>query len=333
MAIHFQEAQIPHQKHFPNSPPFPAVLTPSPSSSSSLTNFTSAIKSETQYLESLLHESGAILFRGFPLSTASDFNQFVESLGFPDCSYVGGSASRTRVVGRVFTANESPPDQQIPFHHELAHVRDPPTKLIFFCEEEPRSGGETPVVLSHLVYERMTEEFPEFVKKLEDEGQIGIRFLGADDDVSSAIGRGWKSTFSTDDKLVAKQRAEALGMKLEWITDDVDGGGKTVAKTTTGPMPAIKFDKSRNRKVWFNALAASYTAFGDKRNDPAKSVTFGSGDAFPRDAMYGCLKIMEELSVAIPWQKGDVLLIDNFAVLHSRNLFTPPRRVLAALCK
>ncbi|CAN1836787.1 Clavaminate synthase-like protein At3g21360 [Linum perenne] len=42
---------------------------------------------------------------------------------------------------------------------------------------------------------------------------------------------------------------------------------------------------------------------------------------------------MEEESVAIPWEKGDVLLIDNLAVLHSRKLFTPPRRILAALCK
>ncbi|CAN0878127.1 Clavaminate synthase-like protein At3g21360 [Linum grandiflorum] len=323
MAIHFHKTQIPHQKLFPNSPPFPAVLTPSPPSSS-LADFTSAVKSQTQYLESLLHETGAILFRGFPLSTASDFNQLVESFGFPDYPYVGGAASRTRVVGRVFTANESPPDQKIPFHHEMSHVADPPIKLLFFCEEEPRSGRETPVVLSHLVYERMKEEFPEFVEKLEDEGLVSTRVLGEDDDVSSAIGRGWKSTFSTDDQHLAKQRSVLF---LD------GGGGGSLAKTSIGPIPAIKLDESRNRKVWFNALVASYTAFGDKRNDPAKSIAFGGGDPLPSDAVYGCLRIMEELSVAIPWQKGDVLLIDNWAVLHSRKLFTPPRRVLAALCK
>ena len=126
-------------------------------------------------------------------------------------------------------------------------------------------------------------------------------------------------------------RAENLGMKLEWISavDDC----RSVAKTSIGPIPAIKFDKSRNYKVWFNALVTSYTAFGDKRNDSAKSIAFGGGDPLPSDAVYGCLRIMEELSVAVPWQKGDVLLIDNWAVLHSRKLFTPPRRVLAALCK
>ncbi|CAN1168459.1 Clavaminate synthase-like protein At3g21360 [Linum perenne] len=74
-------------------------------------------------------------------------------------------------------------------------------------------------------------------------------------------------------------------------------------------------------------MVASYTAFGDKWNDPAKCITFGGGDPLASDAVYGCLKIMEEESVAIPWEKGDVLLIDNLAVLHSRKLFTPPRRI------
>ncbi|CAN1168463.1 Clavaminate synthase-like protein At3g21360 [Linum perenne] len=206
----------------------------------------------------------------------------------------------------------------------MAHVPESPKKLMFFCEQEPGSGGETPVVLSHVVYERMRDEFPEFVGKLEEEGLRSTRVLAEDDNPSFAIGRGWKSTFSTTDKGVAKQRAESLRMKLDWISD---GESESLGRTTVGPIPAIKLDESRNRKVWFNGMVASYTAFGDKWNDPAKCITFGGGDPLASDAVYGCLKIMEEESVAIPWEKGDVLLIDNLAVLHSRKLFTPPRRI------
>ncbi|CAG7881041.1 unnamed protein product [Brassica rapa] len=60
--------------------------------------------------------------------------------------------------------NESPPDQKIPFHHEMAQVPEFPSKLFFYCEVEPNSGGETPLVLSHVVYERMKEKHPEFVR-------------------------------------------------------------------------------------------------------------------------------------------------------------------------
>ncbi|CAL1378287.1 unnamed protein product [Linum trigynum] len=328
MANFFQEIEIPNQKRSPNLPPFPAVLVPNPEVSSppSLADCITAVESQKPYLESLLHKTGAILFRGFPLSTASDFDNMVESFGFADQPYTGGAASRTHVVGRVYTANESPSDQRIPYHHEMAYSPEFPMKLFFFCEVEPASGGETPIVLSHVVYERMKEKHPEFVARLEEEGLLYSRVIGEEDDTSSAIGRGWKSTFSTNDKEVAEQRAAKLGMKLEWIEDGS-------ARLTVGPAPATKHDKLRDRKIWFNSMVTSYTINGSEKFDPTKSVMFGNGDLLPGDIVYDCLQIMVEESAIIPWQNGDVLLVDNLAVLHARNLFTPPRRVLAALCK
>lgn len=325
MAEYWVEIQIPQQKLY-NGIQFPSVLSPSSTAPpSSLSVLTKTIQTQKLYLQSLLHESGALLLRGFPVSTASDFNDVVEAFGFEEFPYVGGAAPRTNVVGRVFTANESPPDQKIPFHHEMAQVPEFPAKVFFFCEIEPANGGETPFVLSHIVYERMRAKYPEFVERLEEHGLIYTRTLGEGDDPSSPIGRGWQSTFLTKDKTVAQQRAAKLGMKLEWLEDGV--------KTVMGPIPAVKFDKIRQRKIWFNSMVAAYTGWEDARNDPLKAVTFGDGKPLPSDVIYDCLKILEEESVAIPWQKGDVLLLDNFAVLHSRRSFTPPRRVLASLTK
>ena len=87
-----------------------------------------------------------------------------------------------------------------------SQVPEFPSKLFFFCEVEPGSGGETPIVLSHIVYERMKEKYPEFVGRLEEHGLIYTRVLGDGDDPSSPIGRGWKSTFLTTDKRVAEER-------------------------------------------------------------------------------------------------------------------------------
>ncbi|KAH6820811.1 2-oxoglutarate and oxygenase superfamily protein [Perilla frutescens var. hirtella] len=319
-SIIFAETRIPHQRDY-GGVVFPAVLSPA-----ATVSLTAAVKEQKPWLDSLLHKHGAILFRGFDsLATASDFNDLVEAFGYEELPYVGGAAPRTSVVGRVFTANESPPDQKIPFHHEMAQVPKYPAKLFFFCEVEPASGGETPIVLSHVVYERMKEKYPDFVEKLEKEGLIYTRVLGEEDDPSSPIGRGWKSTFLTADKAVAEERAAKLNMKLEWTDDGV--------KTIMGPIPAIKHDETRQRKIWFNSMVAAYTGWEDKLNDPKKAVTFGDGTPLPDHIIYDCLKILEEESVAVPWQKTDVLLIDNLAVLHSRKPFTPPRRILASLCK
>ncbi|KAK1362872.1 Clavaminate synthase [Heracleum sosnowskyi] len=322
----FVQIELPQQKHYNNGITFPAVLSPNPEKiSQNKSSFSSAIKSSASALESLLSETGAVLFRGFPVLSASDFNDVVEAFGFLELPYVGGIAPRSNVVGRVFTANESPPDQKIPFHHEMAHVPEFPSKLFFFCEVEPGSGGETPIVLSHIIYERMKDKYPDFVERLEETGLIYTRVLGEDDDPLSPIGRGWKSTFLTKDKSIAEERAAKLGMKLEWMEDSV--------KTIMGPIPAIKYDKERQRKIWFNSMVAAYTGWKDARNDPVKAVTFGDGKPLPAHIIYDCLKILDEESVAIPWQKGDVLLLDNLAVLHSRKSFEPPRRVLASLCK
>lgn len=52
----------------------------------------------------------------------------------------------------------------------------------------------------------MQERFPDFVEKLETHGLIYTRVLGANDDPSSPIGRGWQSTFLTKDKSIAEER-------------------------------------------------------------------------------------------------------------------------------
>ncbi|TXG68824.1 hypothetical protein EZV62_003759 [Acer yangbiense] len=365
MADHFTEIQIPQQKHY-NSIPFPSVLSPNPTTtavSCSVSHLIEAVKTQKPFLDSLLHKTGAVIFRGFDVKTPEDFNDVVEAFGYEELSYVGGTAPRSNIVGRVFTANESPPDQHIGFHHEMAMMvelfslsedgfgsafaigrmvellslsedgfgsafvdgrvaPEPPSKLFFFCEVAPTSGGETPILLSHIVYERMRQKFPEFVEKLEKHGLIYTYLLGEDDDLSYPGGRGWKSTFSTADKSVAEERATKMDIKLEWMED---GGVKRI----TGPLPVIRYDKSRQRKIWFTNMVGWEVA----GNAPYKTITFGDSKPLPADICYECLKIFEEECVAIPWKKGDVLLIDNWAVLHARRPTNSPRRVLDSLCK
>ncbi|OWM76516.1 hypothetical protein CDL15_Pgr005480 [Punica granatum] len=91
---------------------------------------------------------------------------------------------------------------------------------------------------------------------------------GDDDDPSSAIGHSWKSTLFTNDKSIAEKRAAHLGMKLQWTEDCV--------KTIMGPILAIRFDNSRNCKIWFNSMVAPYTRWKDSRNDPEKAGKLGN---------------------------------------------------------
>lgn len=57
----------------------------------------------------------------------------------------------------------------------------------------------------------MKEERPEFVRNLEELGVRYTRVMPDGDDPSSAIGRGWQSTYGTQDKAVAEQKITESG--------------------------------------------------------------------------------------------------------------------------
>jgi hypothetical protein len=327
----FVETTVPEQREQANGVLFPRLLQPGGgggggAAASDLNSLVGAIKKHKSWLEQQLKLSGAVLLRGFGVHTAEDFNAVVEAFDYPELPYIGGAAPRYKVVGRIYTTNDSPPDQTVTFHHEMAQVPEYPGKLFFFCETEAAEGGETPITLSHVVYERMLKEWPEFVAQLQDKGLLYTRNLADGDDLTSAIGRGWQSTFLTEDRVEAEKRAAKLGAQLEWLAD---GGVKMI----TGPMPAIKEDELRQRPVWFNSMVSAYTAWKDSRNDPEKACSFGDGTPLPRNAVLACLQILHQEKAAVPWRHGDILLVDNTAVQHSRNTFVPPRRVLASLVK
>ncbi|KAL9999944.1 putative TauD/TfdA-like domain, taurine dioxygenase TauD-like superfamily [Helianthus debilis subsp. tardiflorus] len=97
----FQEIQLPEQKSYNDGIIFPLVLSPN-TTQVKLCAFKEAIRDHKPWLESLLQKNGAILFRGFPVISPSDFNDVVEAFGFPESLYVGGRASRTKVIGRIY---------------------------------------------------------------------------------------------------------------------------------------------------------------------------------------------------------------------------------------
>ena len=106
-------------------------------------------------------------------------------------------------------------------------------------------------------------------------------------------------------------------------------------KVIKGPVQAIRFNNEIQRKIWFNGIAVSNPGpTNGKLIDNDTYVELGNGEFVPDYVIKDCSKIMEEECVAIPWKKGDVMLVNNLMVLHGRKaLVKPPRRILASLCR
>ncbi|MBT6059379.1 MAG: SyrP protein, partial [Gammaproteobacteria bacterium] len=98
----------------------------------------------------------------------------------------------------------------------------------------------------------------------------------------------------------------------------------------TAALPAVRTLKD-GRRVFFNQLIAAYRGWKDSRNDADKSICFGDDSEMDAEAMALAIQLGDELSFDIPWQTGDVALVDNFLAMHGRRPFSGERRVLASL--
>ncbi|MCA1685817.1 MAG: TauD/TfdA family dioxygenase [Planctomycetia bacterium] len=268
---------------------------------------------------------GAVLFRGFPVATAEDFDAFVGAFDLPNFPYDESLSNAVRVnrTPRVFTANEAPPSVSIYLHHEMAQTPVYPSRLFFFCEQPAAEGGATPVCRSDVLWERLAAQCPAFARDCEGKGLRYSNVMPTENDPGSGMGRGWQSTLRAADRGAAEDRLRALGYSWDWLPDGC-------LRATTPVLPAV-MRLPDGRTSFFNQLIAASRGWKDTRNDPSQAITFGDGSPLDRVSVQTASDLGDDLSFDIPWERGDVALVDNFLTMHGRRPFSGTRKVLASL--
>jgi hypothetical protein len=267
---------------------------------------------------------GAILFRDLPFTTAEDFDAFVAAFDLPNFPYYESLSNAVRVnrTPRVFTANEAPPSVTIYLHHEMAQTPIYPAKLFFFCEQPAETGGATPICRSDVLWERLKQRCPAFARACETKGLRYSHVMPGENDAASGMGRSWQSTLRATTRDEAEARLRELRYEWEWLPDGL--------RVTTPVLPAVH-KLPDGRTTFFNQLIAAARGWKDTRNDPSRAITHGDGTPLDRAAVLLAAELGDELSFDIPWQCGDVALVDNFVAMHGRRTFSGSRKVLASL--
>lgn len=272
-----------------------------------------------------LAEHGAILFRGFPVRDANDFDAFIRAFKLDSFTYEESLSNAVRVnkTELVFTANEAPANVSIFLHHEMAQTPLFPSRLFFCCEQAPESAGQTPLCRSDVLLAELTKKDPAFVAACAERGVRYSNVMPDSDDAASGQGRSWKKTLGVADKVEAEAKLNKLGYRWEWRDDGS-------LRATTPALPAIR-KLADGRRVFFNQLIAAFRGWEDARNDPRKSICFGDDSEIPSASMLLAIDLSDALTFDLAWQNGDVALVDNFLVMHGRRPFSGQRRVLASL--
>ncbi len=302
---------------------FPLIYaTESPASEVTISDWVAENKDK---LERELAIHGAILFRGFGIEDDQGFDGFIRAFDWPNFTYAESlsNAVRRNRTELVFTANEAPPNLSIFLHHEMAQTPIYPSKLFFFCEQAADTGGATPICRSDVLLDQLRDQVPQFVADCEAKGVRYSQTMPEDEDMQSGQGRSWRSTLSAEDRLEAETKLHKLNYSWQWLADGS-------LQVTTPALPAVR-QLEDGKSVFFNQLIAAFRGWKDARNTGDKSICFGDGSAIDFADMAVAINLADKLTFDIPWQTGDIALVDNFLAMHGRRPFEGQRRVLASL--
>ena len=284
------------------------------------------VKDNKAQLKSALATDGTILFRGFPITCAEDFDQFAAAFDYGEFTYEESLSNAVRInkTRRVFTANEAPPDVEIFLHHEMAQTPIYPQKIFFCCLSAAESGGATPICRSDDLYDAFKSEHPDWAEKFNSLGVKYSTHMPGDDDLNSGQGRSWKSTLSVDSTEAAEARLQELGYTWVWQPDNS-------LLATTPALPAVRALPD-GRQSFFNQVIAAYRGWKRKDDSGEAVLTFGNGEQIPEDVLEALIDLSRRFIYPVEWQDGDVALVDNYRVMHGRYPYAGARKREVLVC-
>lgn len=275
-------------------------------------------------VEALLATYGAVLFRGFNIDTPDSFSASAASLVdelFGDY----GDLPREQDGDKVFSSTPYPADLEIHFHNESAHMAQWPMRIFFNCVIAAETGGETPLVDCRKLLDRLD---PAVVSDFESKGLTYVRNFARGIDVP------WEDFFGTDDPAEVERQCAATGTRVEWLQDGV----LRIKQDAAG----IRRHPSSGERVWFNQVLLHHPAalpadtreamneLYDEESFP-RNVTYGDGSVIPDSVIEHLQEVFREAQYGFTWQEGDMVMLDNMLVCHSRAPFTGDRKIIVAM--
>jgi glycosyltransferase involved in cell wall biosynthesis/NRPS condensation-like uncharacterized protein/alpha-ketoglutarate-dependent taurine dioxygenase len=281
-------------------------------------------ESNRQLIEAELFKHGSILFRGFSVDMVSEFERFAQALS-SSLHQDNGEHPRKSISGNVYTPVFYPSEQRVLWHNENSFNYQWPTKIWFGCFQPALRGGETPVADSRKVFEQMNPEIrAQFVEK----GVTYVRNYG------SGLGLHWQDVFRTTDKVEVEDACRKANMQFEWKDADM--------LKTSAVRPAVVAHPHTGEMSWFNQSQHWHISCLDAathqsllslfcEEDLPRNCYYGDGSRIEDSVMEEILNVYRRLEVSFPWEKGDILMLDNILAAHARNQFEGERRIVVAM--
>jgi hypothetical protein len=282
-------------------------------------------------LMEILQKHGTIWFRGFDLmKDPTGFRTFWESLALDPCLDPIHSSGLRKFLSSKDAVYEEVNKQSLAQHyiglHQEMTEKKTATSGAFVCFQNATiSGGEFMIADGERIFRDLDAEV---LQTLIDR-QVRISVSNLDLDVLGVLpGSTKEDAMETVRQMVADTVAPKFDMDLDmiWGTDGQDMRLQAIehAQSPVNRHPVT------GRPVWFCNMHNHARFLRERRrcSVPEVGMTdvfFGDLSIIPGEIVNKVNEACEKNIVRVPMQPGDVLLCDNYRVLHGRDVFEGDR--------
>ncbi len=296
--------------------------------------------SSRDHAHTLLLEHGAVLVRGLNWDNARGFGEHVGKLLGPLRAPYGGVGVKRSLAPGVYAADELPARYEILPHQELAYLPHPPRWMALGCLRAPEHCGETTLARAS----DLTADLAEDIRaELMERGlRVTRRYRSPKPwhrrvNAVRRVITTWDLVFETSDPEEVTRIATEHGLAPSWDEDHT--------LTLTTELPAFRPHPVTGEPQWFHQAhlycsnhayqgwtgALAFRLFRSLPLVAFPQITFGDGGSLPPATVDHLVEVARAHRVSHPWERGDLLLLDNHVVLHGRLPHRGPRQVLVAL--
>ncbi|HEU4553007.1 MAG TPA: TauD/TfdA family dioxygenase [Chitinophaga sp.] len=291
-------------------------------------NLVEWLQANRESFDADLIQHGGILLRGFGIETVEDFNTFMKCFNTEPLPYMFRSSPRKELdqsIKNIYTSTIYPNERTINMHNESSYSRVWGKKIVFCCITPAAEGGETPIADSRRVLAAIS---PATREKFRKKGVKYRRNLFPD------LGMPWQEVFQTEDVAVAEEICKKNNIQFRFVQKD-----QMVIEWT---KPAIYRHPVSQEETWFNHVMffnkyARYEELGLEADDflPAEYLTsetfFADGEEISYQEYAEIRNAYEQNKVVFPYQKGDIIFLDNMLAAHGRNPYKGNRTIATAI--
>lgn len=301
-----------------NQSKFPLVVKPTISG----LNLNNWMVDNKEKVDEKLNNYGAILFRGFKIDTVEKFQELMRSSQSDILPYNFRSSPRYELTKDVYVSTTYPNDQYINMHSESSYAPAHPNKITFCCITPAEVRGETPIADNRIILKNLSEKTKnKFLNK-------GVKYRRR---LTKLLGLPWQEVFQTSNKEEVAKECQKNGMNFNWVDDEhlvLDWNKK-----------AIWEHPSTNEQIWFNhALFFNKYSIDedvlnslDWNNELPNDTFFGDGTEISQEEIQEIQLAYKKATIEFPWEKGDVLFLDNMLMSHGRSPYEGERKIIVSI--